>query len=69
MSAQMSICVAGGEEDSDHGYCGAYGRISAGTARLETGERGGMGTEDCNGISSHIAEVGQQYESLKSQLR
>lgn len=27
------------------------------------------GQRICNGISSHIAEVGQQYESLKSQLR
>ena len=27
------------------------------------------GQRICNGISSHIAEVGQKYECLKSQLR
>lgn len=46
MLAKTSILEAGGVKGSDHGYYGAYGRISAGTTRLETGERGGMGTED-----------------------
>ncbi len=27
------------------------------------------GQRICNGITSHIAEVGQQYENLKSQYR